>query len=108
MKDQIQSELTKLLPQIELITKLAEEAEDDWTAHYNREDPNDLYLRSMFNSISDKLDDARRLMQQAVAPVVEEGMLQKRSDGRYGNRKAYYTSGSAIEYLLQVPDADDR
>ncbi|MEK3684901.1 DUF5348 domain-containing protein [Paenibacillus sp. FSL R10-2736] len=109
MKAQIQLELEKLLPQIKWVTNMIKEAEEDWPAHYDRTQPDDLYLRGMFYQIEDKLNDARRLIRFMVAPVLKEGVLYKRSDGRYGLQDGtYFSSSGYIEYLLTEPGEDTR
>ncbi len=109
MKTQIQTELEKLEPQIKWVTNMIKEAEEDWPVHFNRTEPNDLYLQGMFYQIQGKLDDARRLIRHVVAPILKEGFLHKRSDGRYGLQDGtYFTSGGTIEYLLTEPGEDAR
>ncbi|WP_438351058.1 hypothetical protein ACP8HI_10670 [Paenibacillus sp. FA6] len=39
MKEQIQAELSKLLPQIKKVTLMINVAEEVWSAHYGRTDP---------------------------------------------------------------------
>ncbi|MNI72834.1 hypothetical protein D3C73_1287990 [compost metagenome] len=68
-----------------------------------------MYLRVMFYQIQGKLDDARRMLRRVVAPVLKEGVLRKRPDGRYGLQDGtYFTSGGSIEYLLVEPGEDAR
>lgn len=109
MKAQIQVELEKLLPQIKKVSDMISTAEEDWPTHYDRTLPEDLYLRGMFYQIQDKLDAARRLARRTVAPVLKDGVLHKRSDGRFGlHDGTYFTSGESIEYLLTEPEEDAR
>lgn len=109
MKNQIQAELEKLLPQIKWVTNMIKEAEEGWTTYYDRTQPDDLYLRGMFYQIQDKLNDARRLIRFAVAPVLKEGILLKRPDGRYGLQDGtYFSSSGSIEYLHTEPGEDSR
>lgn len=107
MKDEIKSALANLEPQLKKVSKLIQEAENE--GMYSREDPEEVYLRNMFYKIGDQLDDARRYTRQVMAPVIEEGILQKRTSGRYylpsGN---YFTSGASIEYLYVDPSGDSR
>ncbi|WP_342422914.1 DUF5348 domain-containing protein [Paenibacillus sp. FSL E2-0178] len=99
MKDKIKAALENLEPQLKRVAKLIEEAENEGI--YSREDPQEQYLWSMNNKIGEKLNDVRRLLGQINAPVTEEGVLQKRTSGRYYLPSGeYYTSGSSIEYLI--------
>lgn len=109
MKNQIQAELEKLLPQIKWVTNMIKEAEEAWPTHYDRTQPDDMYIRGMFYLIEDKLNDARRLIRFMVAPVLKEGVLHKRPDGRYGLQDGtYFSSSGYIEYLLTEPGEDAR
>jgi hypothetical protein len=101
-KDDIKSELNKLFPQLKKVTRMIEDAEDNWTNHFNRNDPDDMFLRNMFNRISDQLEKARRTIHTIKLPIIEEGTLKKNSSGRYEIRSGhYYTSGSEIEFLFK-------
>ncbi|MEK4106891.1 DUF5348 domain-containing protein [Paenibacillus sp. FSL R10-2791] len=107
MKEQIKSALANLEPQLKRVSNLIQDAENEGI--YNSKDPEDQYLRGMFYKIADYLDDARRYTRQVIAPVIEEGILHKGKDGRYATgKKAYYTSGAAIEYLYVDPSDDSR
>lgn len=109
MNNQILKELVKLEPQIKWVTNMINEAEAAWPTHYDRTQPDDMYLRGMFYHIQDKLNDARRLIRFTVAPVLKEGVLHKRSDGRYGLQDGtYFSSSGYIEYLLTEPGGDAR
>ncbi|QWU17364.1 hypothetical protein SAMN04487895_104253 [Paenibacillus sophorae] len=99
MKDQIQAELQKLMPQFKRVTKMIQEAEDSWTAHYDRTNPDDMYLRDIFNVVGDKLGDVEQLLRVAAAPVAEEGILRKGKNGRYSLNGSEFTTGQSIEYL---------
>jgi hypothetical protein len=106
MKNQIHAELEKLLPQIKKVTSMITQAEESWTDHYNRNNPDDLYLRGMFYRIGDMLDDARRVMDQTFAEVSDEGFLYKQGNGRYAFGGREFTSGEAIEYMASHSDGD--
>lgn len=107
MKEKIQSALVNLEPQLKRVSKLIQDAENDGI--YNSENPEEMYLRGMFYQIQGKLNDARRLIRFTVAPVLKEGVLHKRSDGRYGLQDGtYFTSGGSIEYLLTEPGGGAR
>lgn len=82
MKDKIQDELEKLLPKIKKISKMIVEAEEDWTSNFDRNDPQDLYLRTMFYRINGSLQDGGRLISRILAEVDYEGVLSKLSNGR--------------------------
>ncbi|MCY9746384.1 DUF5348 domain-containing protein [Paenibacillus larvae] len=103
MKNEIKKELSNLLPQMEKITIMISKAEDSWTDHFDPNDPDDMYLRTMFYRISDKLDDVLQIAQRAAAEVLAEGTLIKNSVGRYqiASTDVYFTTGSSIEYLGQ-------
>lgn len=105
MKDKIQSALLNLEPQLKRVVKMIEEAENEGV--YG-ETPEEQYLRSMNRKIEDKLDDARRLLRQVNAPVIEEGMLRKNASGRYELPSGdYFTSGSSIEFLHTYSDGEE-
>lgn len=106
LKDKIAMELEELLPRLQRVSKMITTAEEDWPNHYDRNDPEEQYLRSMFYQAGDKLDDAVRILKRAFAEALEVGVLQKQSNGRYalGNRE--FTSGESIEYLAQGMDDD--
>lgn len=89
LKDQITVDLNNLLPQIKKVVAYINKAEEDWPNHYDRTDPDDLYLRSMFVQAGDKLDDAVRILKRAFAEPEEVGVLRKQGNGRYalGNRE---------------------
>ncbi|WP_431090835.1 DUF5348 domain-containing protein [Paenibacillus sp. 8b26] len=106
IKNQIHMELENLLSRIEKITSMIVQAEESWTSHYDRNDPEDMYLRGMFYRIGDMLDDANRLLVQTFAEVVDEGVLIKQSNGRYSFHGRELTSGEPIEYLVQNDDGD--
>jgi hypothetical protein len=107
-KQEIKNELAKLLPQMKKVAKMMEKAEDDWTNYFNESDPEDMYLRSMFYRIAEKLEDARRIAKQVDAKVTAEGILYKNSAGRYEIEDGvYFTSGSAIEFLLEDEDRSE-
>ncbi|MEK3762650.1 DUF5348 domain-containing protein [Paenibacillus sp. FSL P4-0338] len=107
MKEKIQSALVNLEPQLKRVSKLIQDAENDGI--YSSENPEEMYLRGMFYQIQGKLNDARRLIRFTVAPVLKEGVLHKRSDGRYGLQDGtYFSSSGYIEYLLTEPGEDAR
>lgn len=107
MKDQIQAELTKLMPQLKRVTKMIQEAGEDWPAHYDRTNPEDMYLQDIFYVVGDKLGDVEQLLRVAAAPVAEEGILRKGKSGRYSLNGSEFTSGQSIEYLDTGSDGDD-
>jgi hypothetical protein len=106
LKNQIGVELENLLPQIKKVTAYITEAEESWTDHYDRNDPEDLYLRGMFYRIGDMLDDAGRVMEQTFAEVSDEGFLYKQPNSRYAFGGREFTSGEAIEYMASHYDGD--
>lgn len=106
-KNDIQAELSKLLPQISRVVKMIEAAEENWSVHYDRTDPDDLYLRSMIYQAGDKLDDAARILKRAFADVIEEGVLRRQGNGRYALSNHEFTSGEPIEYLACGLDGDE-
>ncbi|UQZ34578.1 hypothetical protein C2I18_14240 [Paenibacillus sp. PK3_47] len=104
MKEKIQSALANLEPQLKRATKLIEDAENEGI--YG-ETPDEQYLRSMNHKIGDKLDDARRLLRQVNAPIIEEGVLWKNAAGRYELPSGdCFTSGSSIEFLHTYSDGE--
>ncbi|KUP22383.1 DUF5348 domain-containing protein [Paenibacillus sp. DMB5] len=104
MKEKIKMALIKLEPELKRLAKLIEDAENEGV--YG-DTPQEHYLRSMNNKIGSKLDDARRLLRQVNAPVIEEGTLRKNASGRYELPSGdYFTSGSSIEFLHSYSDGD--
>lgn len=103
MKNEIKKELSNLLPQMRKINEMISKAEYSWTDHFDPNDPDDMYLRTMFYRISDKLDDVLLIAQRVGDEVLAEGNLIKNSAGRYqiSSTDFYFTSGSSIEYLRQ-------
>ncbi|AJS61595.1 hypothetical protein UB51_16880 [Paenibacillus sp. IHBB 10380] len=108
VKDKIKAELEELLPQIKKITLMINAAEEDWTTHYDRNNPEDLYLQGMFYLISNELQDGGRLIGRALTEVNAEGVLKKKPNGRYGFGDVELTTGEPVEYLLQDPEYGDR
>lgn len=108
LKDQILVDLNNLLPQIKKITAYIAQAEESWTSHYDRNDPEDLYLRGMFYRIGDVLDDAGQLIKRTTTQADHEGVLYKRPDGRYGLGDMYFTTGQLVEFYRTDPDDGDR
>ncbi|RTE05511.1 DUF5348 domain-containing protein [Paenibacillus whitsoniae] len=102
-KNAIKKDLTQLLPLIKRVSQLIDEVENEWTDHFNENDPDDMYLRSMYYRIQEKLDDARRIAQHVTAEESAKGKLRKNSAGRYEitGSGVYFTSGSSIEFLLE-------
>nr|WP_226887803.1 DUF5348 domain-containing protein [Paenibacillus polymyxa] len=83
------------------VSQMIVTAEENWTAHYNRGNPDDQYLRGMFCRVGNLLDDAKRLLDQTFAEVVDEGVLTKNMGGRYALHGREFTSGQTLEYLDQ-------
>ncbi|MGO4953083.1 DUF5348 domain-containing protein [Paenibacillus peoriae] len=108
MKNQIREKLENLLPQIKKVTHMITDAEESWTDHYDRNDPDDLYLRRMFYSIGDVLDDAGQLIKRTTTQAGHEGVLYKRPDSRYGLGDMYFTTGQSVEFYRTDPDDGDR
>ncbi|MCP3807154.1 DUF5348 domain-containing protein [Paenibacillus polymyxa] len=98
-KDQISNKLVRMIPQLNEVIGNIDSAEESWTSHYSQNNPQDMYLRDMFQRINEKLGMAIWLMFQAFGEVAEEGILRKRPDGRYGFGSTYFTTGSKVEYL---------
>ncbi|SEL31103.1 hypothetical protein [Paenibacillus sp. OK003] len=48
MKEQIEKELKALLPRIQQVVSMVQESEENWTADYDQNDPDDQYVRHMF------------------------------------------------------------
>lgn len=101
-KNEIKVELRRMLPQFKAVSKMITTAEDSWTKHYNENDPEDMYLRTMFYRIGEKLDDVRDLLRSVTSEVVETGKIHHNESKRYELPSGhYYTSGSSIEFLRQ-------
>lgn len=107
MKVEIQSELSRLLPQMKRVVKMMEEVEEDWPEHFERLDPDDQFQRHMFYFITENLKNAQRTIEIIKAPVVSRGKLYKNSSGRYEYEKGnYFTSGCPIEFLNEEEGRD--
>lgn len=101
MKLRMVNELSKLENTLKYITKDLRKIEDSWPDQFDENDPEDMYLRSSFNRIEDKLSDVRRMLQGIGAEVVAQGRLYHNSAKRYEieGTDYYFTSGSSIELL---------
>jgi hypothetical protein len=106
MKNKITVELEALLLRMQRVSQMIVTVEGNWPAHYNRENPEDQYLRGMFCRVGDILDDAKRLLDQAFAEVVDEGVLTKNMGGRYALHGREFTSGQTLECLVQNDDGN--
>ncbi|MEE4566296.1 DUF5348 domain-containing protein [Paenibacillus polymyxa] len=104
MKNKIIVELEALLLRMQRVSRMIATAEENWTAHYNKENPEDQYIRGMFYRVGGLLDDAKRLLDQVFAEVVDEGVLTKNMGGRYALHGREFTSGQTLEYLHQNDD----
>ncbi|OMF17022.1 hypothetical protein BK131_03340 [Paenibacillus amylolyticus] len=103
-KYQIQAELEELLPRMQRVFKQIKDMEDEWSNHYDRNDPEEQYQRGMFYKAGDLMDDAARVLTQAFAEVRDEGHVYLQSNGRYELNGTELFSGSPIEFL--AVDAD--
>lgn len=102
MKYEIKSEINKLLPQMKKLSNMIAKAEDDWLDFFEENDPEDMYLRTMFYRISKPLDEARRIALQVDSIVIAEGKLYRNRQGRYEiSQGSYFTTGDSIEYLRE-------
>lgn len=99
LKDKITLELEELLPRLQRISTMIAAAEDEWNVHYNRQEPEDQYLRNMFYRAGDKLGDAAKLLEQTFAEVRDTGFLHKQANGRYELNGTEIFCSSAIEFL---------
>ncbi|RAU92491.1 DUF5348 domain-containing protein [Paenibacillus sp. YN15] len=107
IREQIKSELEKLLPQMKRVVNLIEDTEDNWLDHYERLDPDDQFQRYMFYFIAESMQKAQRTIEIMKAPVVASGKLYKNSAGRYEyERGSYFTSGCPIEFLHEEEGRD--
>lgn len=99
MKEQITAALVKLGPELRRVKKMIEDAEDSWTEHYDRNDPQAQYLRGEYAAIGERIDDIRTAFDLLNAPLVAEGKLAKNGLGRYEVGGFELTSGSRVEYM---------
>lgn len=101
MKDRLIGDLRQLEGTLKRITKDLQKAEDSWPDHFDESNPEDMYLRSSFYRIEDKLSDIRHLIRGIGAEVVAQGRLYPNSVGRYEieGTDYYFTSGQSIEVL---------
>lgn len=103
MKEQIIKDLVNLQSSLKRITKDLQNIDYAWTDHFNKDDPEDMYLRNSFRHIEDKLSDVRRMLEGIGAPVIAQGRLYHNTDKRYEieGTNIYFTSGSSIEVLYE-------
>src|SRR5690625_3110068 len=93
------SKMIQLEAELKYITKDLQEIEDSWLDHFNEDDPQDMYLRSSFSRIEEKLSDVQIMIKRMNAEIIAEGRLWRNSDGRYEieGTDYYFTSGEYIE-----------
>ncbi|WP_028590332.1 DUF5348 domain-containing protein [Paenibacillus massiliensis] len=99
LKDKIAMELEELLPRLQRISTTIATAEEEWGVHYDRQEPEEQYLRNMFYRAGDLMNDAARLLEQTFDEVRDQGFLQKQSNGRYALNGTELFSNSPIEFL---------
>lgn len=69
---------------------------------YNRNNPDEAFIRSQYYDIADKLSDIEHHLSYLNKPVSEEGVLHHNNDGRYELPSGeYFTSGSGCEILVE-------
>ncbi|GGH41151.1 hypothetical protein GCM10008014_00500 [Paenibacillus silvae] len=78
---------------------MVQESEENGTADYNQNDPDDQYVRHMFYQIANLLDDAGRLLKKVFKEPIIVGRLLKGNNGRYSLGGIEFSSGSGIEFL---------
>lgn len=98
-KYQIQAELEELLPRMQHVFKQIKDTEDEWSNHYDRNDPEEQYQRGMFYRAGDLMVDAARVLTQAFAEVRDQGFLRKQANGRYALNGFELATTSNVEYL---------
>ena len=102
----LQEEMLKLQKQIATVLNISgyREDEDLSGVNYSIRNSEDLLLIAEYKSMLYKLSDMQYKLEYLSKSVLFEDMLILRPDGRYGtsNGKAYYTSGSGIEFLCSV------
>lgn len=81
MKEHIEKELKALLPRIQQVVSMIQESEENWTAGYGQNDPDDQYVRHMFYQTADLLDDAGRLLKKVFKEPIIVGRLSKGDNG---------------------------
>ncbi|WP_145052516.1 DUF5348 domain-containing protein [Paenibacillus xylanexedens] len=89
--------------QIQKFQKKIQDAEDNWTEFYDREDPQDQYVRLTLGMAVDQMETMARKILQIDKDVVSEGYLTRNRNGRFELNGHELTSGYPIEYL----DLDD-
>jgi hypothetical protein len=103
-REEVTAKLREITPNMRRICSLIEEIDYNWTEHYSKDKAEDMYQRTINMNIKSQLEDIRKLILQANAPVKDKGRLFKNSAGRYelpsGN---YFTSGGSLEFLLVDP-----
>lgn len=69
---------------------------------YNRNNPDEAFMRSQYYDIADKLNDIEQQLSYLNKPVSEEGVLRHNNAGRYELPSGeYFTSGSGCEILVE-------
>lgn len=99
MKKVIHDALAGLMPKLHMVQAAIEGAEEGWTENYDRNDPQDQYLRKEYGAIGERIDDIRTAFDLLNAQVVAEGQLAKNGLGRYEVGGFELNSGSRVEYL---------
>lgn len=76
-------------------------AEDGWADVYDREDPNDQYIRSELYKAAELMRKSYNILDAMTSPVAAEGVLERNSNGRFSLVGRELTSGYGIEYLIK-------
>ncbi|MED5052582.1 DUF5348 domain-containing protein [Anoxybacillus rupiensis] len=88
----------------DVLKKLGTEGEN---IDCDRDDLDEMFLRSEYIKIADKLDEVRRSIDYLSKPVIEQGHIRHNSQGRYELPSGrYLTSGSSCEILHQYSDRE--
>ncbi|WEG14838.1 DUF5348 domain-containing protein [Pullulanibacillus sp. KACC 23026] len=79
----------------------------DQNLNVNFADPNDIFLNNECGYIISKLEDIHHQLNYLSHPIIEEGTLYKRPNGRYAISDKYeFTTGSLIEVLVHNHEDD--
>lgn len=75
--------------------------EAERVSSWNKEDPEDIFMRNQIRQISSHLQSAIDAVQYLEKDITAEGELYLNSGGRYEiNEDVYFTSGSSCELLI--------
>ena|SRR5690625_2307400 len=90
-------EAKSILNKLQFDLKRIAQNEAEFDHNYNN--PEERFKHNLYRKIAEKSADIVSLVEYMDKPIVQEGLLEKREDGRYGIKGSndYFTSGQPIE-----------